>query len=220
MIHSPSFRRLQGKSQLFPEQETDFFRNRLTHSLEVAQIAKSIAIKLNNDLENDGDSYRIEPDIVEFAALAHDLGHPPFGHFGEEVLDEKMIDCGGFEGNAQTLRLLTRLEKRWIIENTTFGIDKDGKDKRVGLDLTCRSIASILKYDCEIYPVFSFFFEPVVSVFLSFRYYETTIVTVPALLLIPPLLYHGIVFKFFHYPFYDLSNPFPGHMKAIPHIFK
>ena len=150
LIHSPSFRRLQGKSQLFPEQETDFFRNRLTHSLEVAQIAKSIAIKLNNDLENDGDSYRIEPDIVEFAALAHDLGHPPFGHFGEEVLDEKMIDCGGFEGNAQTLRLLTRLEKRWIIENTTFGIDKDGEDKRVGLDLTCRSIASILKYDCEI----------------------------------------------------------------------
>jgi len=150
LVHSPSFRRLQGKSQLFPEQETDFFRNRLTHSLEVAQIAKSIAIKLNNDLENDGESYRIEPDIVEFAALAHDLGHPPFGHFGEEVLDKKMINHGGFEGNAQTLRLITRLEKRHSIASTPFGIDKYGKDKRVGLDLTCRSIASVLKYDQEI----------------------------------------------------------------------
>ena len=150
LVHSPSFRRLQGKSQLFPEQETDFFRNRLTHSLEVAQIAKSIAIKLNNDLENDSESYRIEPDIVEFAALAHDLGHPPFGHFGEEVLDKKMINHGGFEGNAQTLRLITRLEKRHSIASTPFGIDKYGKDKRVGLDLTCRSIASVLKYDQEI----------------------------------------------------------------------
>ncbi|HIJ52953.1 MAG TPA: dNTP triphosphohydrolase [Planctomycetes bacterium] len=150
LIHSPSFRRLQGKSQLFPQQETDFFRNRLTHSLEVAQIAKSIAIKLNSDLENDGEDYRIEPDIVEFAALAHDLGHPPFGHFGEEVLDAKMIDFGGFEGNAQTLLLITRLEKRRLIENTDLGIDRNGKDQRIGLDLTCRSIASILKYDCEI----------------------------------------------------------------------
>ena len=150
LIHCPCFRRLQGKSQLFPEQETDFFRNRLTHSLEVAQIAKSIAIKLNSDLEDNGDPYRIEPDIVEFAALAHDLGHPPFGHFGEEVLDERMIDSGGFEGNAQTLRLLTRMEKRHLIQNTSFGIDADVKDKRVGLNLACRSIASILKYDREI----------------------------------------------------------------------
>jgi dGTPase len=150
LIHSPSFRRLQGKSQLFPEQETDFFRNRLTHSIEVAQIAKSIAIKLNSDMEDNGKPYRIEPDIVEFAALAHDLGHPPFGHFGEEVLDKKMINFGGFEGNAQTLRIITRLEKRQFIENTAFGIDNNGKDRRVGLDLTCRSIASIFKYDMEI----------------------------------------------------------------------
>lgn len=147
LIHSASFRRLQGKSQLFPEHETDFFRNRLTHSLEVAQIAKSIAIKLNSDVEENGESYRIEPDIVELGALAHDLGHPPFGHFGEEVLDEKMIDSGGFEGNAQTLRLLARLEKKHLVENTDFGIDGNGKDKRVGLNLTCRTIASILKYD-------------------------------------------------------------------------
>jgi len=150
LIHSPSFRRLQGKMQLFPGQESDFFRNRLTHSIEVSQIAKSIAIKLNSDLENNGESHRIDPDIVEFAALAHDLGHPPFGHFGEEVLDEKMINCGGFEGNAQTLRLITRLEKGHFTENTSFGIDSNGNDQRVGLDLTCRSIASILKYDREI----------------------------------------------------------------------
>jgi dGTPase len=152
LIHSPSFRRLQGKSQLFPERETDFFRNRLTHSLEVAQIARSIAIKLNDDLKENNEPYQIEPDIVEFAALAHDLGHPPFGHFGEEVLDEKMIDSGGFEGNAQTLRLLTRSEKRHLIEKTIFGINNNGEDKRIGLNLTCRTIASILKYDRVIPP--------------------------------------------------------------------
>jgi dGTPase len=149
LLHSPSFRRLQGKAQLFPGMETDFFRNRLTHSLEVAQIAKSIAIKLNHDLKRAGHPYQIEPDIVEFAALAHDLGHPPFGHFGEEALDELMLNCGGFEGNAQTLRILTKLEKRELT-NAGFGIDQTGKDIRVGLDLTCRSLASVLKYDNKI----------------------------------------------------------------------
>jgi len=147
IIHSASFRRLQGKTQLFPGTETDFFRNRLTHSLEVAQIAKSIAIKLNHDLRTQGVEPFIEPDIAEFAGLAHDLGHPPFGHFGEDVLDEKMKDSGGFEGNAQTLRILTKTEKRHLIENTTYGIDKRGEDKRVGLNLAVRSIASVLKYD-------------------------------------------------------------------------
>ena len=147
LIHSPSFRRLQGKTQLFPGSETDFFRNRLTHSLEVAQIAKSLALKLNYDLEQAGETALVEPDIAEFAGLAHDLGHPPFGHIGEEALDEKMIDVGGFEGNAQTLRILTRTEKRHLIDNTTLGIDEEGKDKRIGLNLTARSIASILKYD-------------------------------------------------------------------------
>lgn len=150
LIHSPSFRRLQGKTQLFPGMETDFFRNRLTHSLEVAQIAKSIVIKLNHDLKCAAKKYRIEPDIVEFASLAHDLGHPPFGHFGEEVLDKIMIDCGGFEGNAQSLRLIAITEKRHLIQDTTLGIDNAGQDRRVGLNLTTRSIASILKYDKEI----------------------------------------------------------------------
>ncbi len=150
LLHSPSFRRLQGKAQLFPSMETDFFRNRLTHSLEVAQIAKSIAIKLNSDLKKMGHTYLIEPDLVEFAALAHDLGHPPFGHFGEKALDELMINCGGFEGNAQTLRILTKLEKRELVPSADFGVSDKGLDIRIGLDLTFRSLASILKYDNKI----------------------------------------------------------------------
>ena len=150
LIHSPSFRRLQGKTQLFPGIETDFFRNRLTHSIEVAQIAKSIAIKLNHDLKKAGEKYKINIDIVEFASLAHDLGHPPFGHFGEEVLDKRMLNDGGYEGNAQTIRILSTLEKRHHIENTSLGIDSAGSDKRVGLNLAMRSIASVLKYDVEI----------------------------------------------------------------------
>lgn len=140
LVHSSAFRRLQGKTQLYPGHENDYFRNRLTHSKEVAQIAKTIALKLN--YENDLD---INTDIVEFAGLAHDIGHPPFGHQGEEALDERMINFGGFEGNAQTLRVLTRLEKKYqpqeIFEKNSFN------DLRVGLNLTCRSIASILKYD-------------------------------------------------------------------------
>lgn len=150
LIHSASFRRLQGKTQVFPGHEGDFFRNRLTHSMEVAQIAKSIAIRLNyeNDLFKPADQ-SISPDIVEFAGLAHDLGHPPFGHNGEEALDECMQNFGGFEGNAQTLRILARLEKKVTL---TAGGDynpfrENGADDRAGLDLSYRSLASILKYD-------------------------------------------------------------------------
>jgi dGTPase len=111
LIHCPSFRRLQGKVQLFPCHEGDFFRNRLTHSLEVAQIAKSIAIRLNETIPY-FQTHKINTDLVEFAGLAHDLGHPPFGHNGEAELDQLMMDYGGFEGNAQTLRILSRLEKK------------------------------------------------------------------------------------------------------------
>lgn len=137
LLHSPSFRRLQGKTQLFPISENDFFRNRLTHSLEVAQIAKAIALKINSDLKQQDVEFFIDTDLVEFAGLAHDLGHPPFGHNGEAVLDELMRDgYGGFEGNAQTFRILTTLEKKVQV-----------KEKRYGLDLTYRSLASILKYD-------------------------------------------------------------------------
>ncbi|MGJ3233412.1 dGTP triphosphohydrolase [Marivirga sp.] len=151
LIHAPSFRRLQGKTQLFPGVESDFFRNRLTHSIEVAQIAKSIALRINYNYNKYGKprkkkekSLGISPDLVEFAGLAHDLGHPPFGHQGEEALDECMMEYGGFEGNAQTIRLLTKIEKKFKVENSGF---IDGKDKRVGLNLSMRTIASVLKYD-------------------------------------------------------------------------
>lgn len=152
LIHSPSYRRLQGKTQLFPGQESDFFRNRLTHSQEVAQISKSIAIRLNHLLKKNNQDYVIDPTLVEFAGLAHDLGHPPFGHLGERALNKKMIYFGGFEANAQTLRILTKLEKKHKIDGTKedSGIDAKGIDKRVGLNLTFRSLASILKYDNKI----------------------------------------------------------------------
>lgn len=144
VIHAPAFRRLQNKTQLFPGGESDFFRNRLTHSLEVAQIAKSIAIMLKGQYQ-DAD---IEPDVCEIAGLLHDIGHPPFGHNGEAALDECMREkSGGFEGNAQTLRIITRLEKK---EQPLPKAGQDDKDNRVGLNLTARVIASVLKYDREI----------------------------------------------------------------------
>src|SRR5260221_9915049 len=98
LVHSPCFRRLQGKAQLFPSDENDFFRNRLTHSLEVAQIATGIALNLNSR-EKELKRSPIDIDLVHFAALAHDLGHAPFGHDGERALDQVMRRHGGFEGN-------------------------------------------------------------------------------------------------------------------------
>ena len=153
LIHCPSFRRLQGKAQLFPCQENDFFRNRLSHSLEVAQIAKSIAIKLNDEHEYFR-SNNINTDLIELAGLAHDIGHPPFGHNGEEQLDHHMLEYGGFEGNAQTLRVLSRLEKKQTLsyphgDETPLAF-ANGQDHRVGLNLTFRSMAAILKYDHQI----------------------------------------------------------------------
>lgn len=152
LIHCPAFRRLQGKTQLFPSHESDFFRNRLTHSLEVAQIAKSIAIRVNST-----DAFfkkiPVNLDMVEFAGLAHDLGHPPFGHNGEATLDRLMLRYGGFEGNAQTLRLLARIEKKVTTEFPSVSqvarpVDPATfTDLRLGLNLTYRTLASILKYD-------------------------------------------------------------------------
>lgn len=147
VIHSASFRRLQGKTQIFPGLESDFFRNRLTHSLEVAQVASAITARLNETYH-----LAIDADLVETAALCHDIGHPPFGHNGERALHEKMREYGGFEGNAQTLRVLSSIEKK-ILDGTMPIVD--GKDKRYGLNLTYRTLASVLKYDYKIPPYVS-----------------------------------------------------------------
>lgn len=100
IIHSSSFRRLKGKTQVFVAHEGDHFRTRLTHSLEVAQIARSVARRL-----------KLNEDLAEACALSHDLGHPPFGHTGEEVLDEEIKQYGGFDHNAQTIRVVTKMEQ-------------------------------------------------------------------------------------------------------------
>ncbi|WP_245417982.1 anti-phage deoxyguanosine triphosphatase [Cohaesibacter celericrescens] len=144
IIHSASFRRLQGKTQVFPGHESDFFRNRLTHSLEVAQIAEGIADRLNHVYKTHIGNVEIDSRLCAAAGLIHDIGHPPFGHNGERALDEKMRMYGGFEGNAQTLRILSRLEKKAKYKNP-----KDG-DSRAGMNLCFRTLGSILKYDFEI----------------------------------------------------------------------
>jgi dGTPase len=151
LIHCAAFRRLQGKTQLFPGIESDFFRNRLTHSLEVGQIAKSIAYRLNGTEEFlKPPEMKIDPDLAELAGWCHDLGHPPFGHNGETALDELLREHGGgFEGNAQTLRILGTLEKRDYTGNHPSGIS-DEKDTRLGLNLAARTLAAILKYDQKI----------------------------------------------------------------------
>lgn len=107
VLHTPAFRRLQSKTQVFWSGEYDFYRTRLTHSLEVAQIGRSICQYLKKTSEFLSDDFYIDSDLVEAACLSHDLGHPPFGHGGEVTLNGLMAESGGFEGNAQTLRLLT-----------------------------------------------------------------------------------------------------------------
>lgn len=135
ILYSSSFRRLQGKMQLFGMNELQFSRNRLTHSFEVAQISRSIAEQINEKLKADliytiSDIY-----VLEAASLAHDIGNPPFGHHGEKVLNDLMQYEGGFEGNAQGLRVLRRLEKKYPTNK--------------GLNLTNRTLASIVKYNVK-----------------------------------------------------------------------
>ncbi|MGB8355820.1 MAG: dNTP triphosphohydrolase [Chthoniobacteraceae bacterium] len=108
IIYSAAFRSLQSKTQVFHTGEYDFYRTRLTHSLEVAQIGRSICNHLLHREPLRADFF-IDPDLVEACCLAHDIGHPPFGHAGESALNEVLAEHGGFEGNAQTLRILTHL---------------------------------------------------------------------------------------------------------------
>src|SRR5512134_56929 len=102
IIHSTAFRRLEYKTQVFVNHEGDYYRTRLTHTMEAAQIARTVAQAL-----------RLNQDLAEAVALAHDLGHTPFGHAGERVLDRLMAHHGGFEHNAQSLRIVERLEERY-----------------------------------------------------------------------------------------------------------
>lgn len=111
VIHSAFFRRLQGKTQVLGLGESDFYRTRLTHSLEVAQLGSGLVEFLIEKYKDDSGIIESLPekDLIEAIGLAHDIGHPPFGHGGEVALNFSMKDNGGFEGNAQTLRICTTL---------------------------------------------------------------------------------------------------------------
>ena len=122
IIHASAFRRLKEKTQVFVAHEGDYFRTRLTHSLEVAQIARALATAMG-----------LDSDLAETIALGHDLGHPPFGHAGEDELERQMTPYGGFDHNAQTFRVLTTLERRYPVFD--------------GLNLTWETLEGIVKHN-------------------------------------------------------------------------
>lgn len=131
VLHTPAFRSLQSKTQVFWSGEYDFYRTRLTHSLEVAQIGRGICDWLQKSSEALSADFAIDADLVEAVCLSHDLGHPPFGHAGERSLNHFMSAYGGFEGNAQTLRLLT---------------ERIFSEKRQGMDPSRAFLDGVLKY--------------------------------------------------------------------------
>ncbi len=122
IIHASAFRRLKEKTQVFVAHEGDHYRTRLTHSLEVAQIARSIATALG-----------LDADLAETIALGHDVGHPPFGHAGEEELEKRMAPFGGFDHNVQTFRVLTKLERQY--------------PRHPGLNLTWETLEGLVKHN-------------------------------------------------------------------------
>src|SRR6202163_4424353 len=122
IIHSTAFRRLAHKTQVFIPHEGDHYRTRLTHTLEVTQVARSLARALG-----------LDEDLAEACALAHDLGHPPFGHSGEKALDRCLAGHGGFDHNAQTLAVVTRLERRYAAFD--------------GLNLTWETLEGLVKHN-------------------------------------------------------------------------